>query len=175
MNNNMQLLEKSLIDLKDIAQANPDKTYLLPLAGLGHGEGKVEDILPMLVDTVKSLPNIKLVIPNEDVNIGRQGTVRKDSTKENLPKIKQMLKESGLINEEVNESGIFVPTEGLKKINPYEVKPGVEPVTTDENDVITIDNFDDFFPEYKDLSTNEKIQLLRGMNNDDLNKTCKIR
>jgi hypothetical protein len=87
---------------------------------------------------------------------------------------KEIMTSSPRLVESTEESDIFVPASDLKKTNPYEVKPGVEPVTTDENDVITIDNFDDFFPEYKDLSTNEKIQLLRGMNNDDLNKTCKI-
>jgi hypothetical protein len=81
--------------------------------------------------------------------------------------------ESALVKS-MEESDIFVPSSDLKKTSTYEVKPGVEPVTTDGNDVITIDNFDDFFPEYKDLSTDEKVQLLRGMNNDDLNKTCKI-
>ena len=81
--------------------------------------------------------------------------------------------ESGL-SKPSEESDIFVPSSDLKKTNPYAVEPGVEPVTTDEGDTITLDNFDDFFPEYKDLSTNEKVQYLRGLNNDDLNKTCKI-
>jgi hypothetical protein len=87
---------------------------------------------------------------------------------------KEIMTSSPRIVKSMEESDIFVPSSDLKKTNPYEVEPGVEPVTTDEGDIITLDNFDDFFPEYKDLSTNEKIQYLRGLNNDDLNKTCKI-
>jgi hypothetical protein len=98
MNNNMELLQKSLKQLEDIANLNPDKTYLLPLAGLGHGEGKIENILPILINTVKNTSNIKLVLPGENVNLGRQGTIRKDYTRENLPKIKEYLSKEGLLN-----------------------------------------------------------------------------
>jgi hypothetical protein len=96
MNNNMELLKESLRSLIKVSKENPTKTYLLPLAGLGHGEGSIEDILPLLIKTVQASPNIKLVIPAENVNLGRQGTVRKDYTRENLPKIKTMLSEAGL-------------------------------------------------------------------------------
>ena len=108
------------------------------------------------------------------VELTRQGTVRKDSTKEKLPKIKQMLKESGLINEEVNESDIFVPTEGLKKINPYATEPGAKPEVQDGTDKINIDNFDSFFPQFKDISIDEKIQMLRSMSQEEIDKICKI-
>ena len=96
MNNNMGLLNQSLSKLVDVAKDNPNNTYLLPLAGLGHGEGSVEQILPLLIKTLQASPNIKLVLPAEGVSLGRQGTVRKDYTRENLPKIKQMLSEAGL-------------------------------------------------------------------------------
>jgi hypothetical protein len=96
MNNNMELLKESLRSLIKVSKQNPNNTYLLPLAGLGHGEGSIEDILPLLIKTVQASPNIKLVIPAEGVNLGRQGTVRKDYTRENMPQIKAMLSEAGL-------------------------------------------------------------------------------
>lgn len=96
MNNNMELLKESLRSLIKVSKENPTKNYLLPLAGLGHGEGSIEEILPLLIKTVQASPNIKLVIPAEGVSLGRQGTVRKDYTRENLPKIKAMLSEAGL-------------------------------------------------------------------------------
>lgn len=97
MNDNMELMKESLRSLIKVARENTDKTYLLPLAGLGHGEGNIETILPLLIQTVKAAPNIKMVIPGEGVSLGRQGTVRKDYTRENLPMIKQMLSEAGLM------------------------------------------------------------------------------
>ena len=97
MNNNMGLLAQSLNQLIAVANSNPNNTYLLPLAGLGHGEGSVEQILPLLINTVKVADNIKLVLPAEGVNLGRQGTVRKDYTRENMPKIKKLLSQAGLL------------------------------------------------------------------------------
>jgi hypothetical protein len=97
MNDNMELMKESLRSLIKVARENTDKTYLLPLAGLGHGEGNIESILPLLIQTVKASPNIKMVIPGEGVSLGRQGTVRRDYTRENLPMIKQMLSEAGLM------------------------------------------------------------------------------
>jgi hypothetical protein len=97
MNNNMALLQSSLDNLEATAKSNPANTYLLPLAGLGHGEGSIQNILPLLIKTVQSSPNIKLVLPAENINLGRQGTVRKDKTRENLPKIKEMLEKEGLL------------------------------------------------------------------------------
>jgi hypothetical protein len=99
MNNNMELLKESLRNLIRTARNNKNNTYLLPLAGLGHGEGSIEDILPLLIKTVQSENNIKLVLPAENVNLGRQGTVRTDATRQNMPKIKQMLAEAGLIGQ----------------------------------------------------------------------------
>jgi predicted transcriptional regulator len=98
MNNNMDLLKNSLQQLSTIAKENPNNTYLLPLAGLGHGEGSINDIMPLLINTVKSNTNIKLVLPTEDIELGRQGTVRKDSTLSKLPEIKKMLSDAGLYN-----------------------------------------------------------------------------
>ena len=103
MNNNMILLNDSLNGLVNVAKANPSKTYLLPLAGLGHGEGKVEEIMPMLISTLQSADNIKLVIPAEGVSLGRQGTVRKDTTREKMPQIKSMLQEAGLLPKSVEK------------------------------------------------------------------------
>lgn len=95
--NNMLLLKESLRSLINVAKAKPGNTYLLPLAGLGHGEGTVSEIMPLLIATVKSVPNIKLVLPAQGVNLGREGTVRKDSTREKMPEIKATLEEAGLI------------------------------------------------------------------------------
>jgi hypothetical protein len=93
----MELLKESLRSLIKVSKDNPNNTYLLPLAGLGHGEGSIEEILPLLIKTVQASPNIKLVIPAENVNLGRQGTVRKDYTRENMPQIKDMLSKAGLL------------------------------------------------------------------------------
>jgi hypothetical protein len=65
MNDNMELMKESLRSLIKVARENTDNTYLLPLAGLGHGEGNIETILPLLIQTVKASPNIKMVIPGE--------------------------------------------------------------------------------------------------------------
>jgi hypothetical protein len=97
MNDNMELLKESLRSLIKTARENPTKNYLLPLAGLGHGEGSVEEILPILIKTVEASPNISLVLPAEGVSLGRQGTVRKDYTRENMPQIKDMLSKAGLL------------------------------------------------------------------------------
>jgi alkylated DNA repair dioxygenase AlkB len=102
MNSNMILLQDSLNGLVNVAKANPQRNYLLPLAGLGHGEGSVEKILPLLINTVKAADNIQLVLPAEDVNLGRQGTVRKDYTRENMPAIKAMLDAAGLLTTQSN-------------------------------------------------------------------------
>jgi len=94
---NIDLLKEGLNKLIDAANADPSKTYLLPLAGLGHGEGSVADILPLLINAVKSAMNIKLVLPGEGVNLGRKGTVRTDATRAKMPEIKAMLQQAGLL------------------------------------------------------------------------------
>lgn len=103
MNNNMELLKSSLRSLILAAKSRPETTYLLPLAGLGHGEGSVEEILPLLIKTAEASSNIRLVLPSADVNLGRQGTVRKDSTRENMPKIKEMIAKSTLMRATTEE------------------------------------------------------------------------
>jgi hypothetical protein len=104
MNNNMELLKDSLRKLIVTARNNPGKTYLLPLAGLGHGEGSVKEIMPFLISTVQASPNIKLVLPAENVGLGRQGTVRQDKTREKLPEIKKMLADAGLLNQSSSQA-----------------------------------------------------------------------
>jgi hypothetical protein len=93
INNNIELLKSSLKQLQVVARNNPNQVYLLPLAGLGHGEGSIETILPLLTAVVKNNPNVQLVLPAENVDLGRQGTVRTDRTKQNLPAIKALLSE----------------------------------------------------------------------------------
>lgn len=97
MNNNMELLKSSLRSLIKTAKSNPSKTYLLPLAGLGHGEGSVTEIMPLLIKTVKASENIKLVLPKEGMSLGRPGTVRKDTSLNKLPEITTMLRNEGLL------------------------------------------------------------------------------
>ena len=64
--------------------------------------------------------------------------------------------------------------QGLKKTNPYAVEPGVKPETVDLGDVITLSTFDSFFPDYSELSADEKENFLRGLNNDDIEYSCSI-
>jgi hypothetical protein len=138
MNNNMELLKNSLRSLIKVAKANTDKTFLLPLAGLGHGEGSIQDILPLLIKTVQASPNIKLVIPAENVNLGRQGSVRKDYTRENMPTIKAMLTQAGLLGTQSSTSvkpkgkqvanGIYVNQEGLTPEEELELFNIIKPV-----------------------------------------------
>ena len=113
MNNNMDLLKNSLQKLSIVAKENPNNIYLLPLTGLGHGEGIVSEIMPLLIDVVKSNTNIKLVLPTEDIELGRQGTARKDSTLSKLPEIKKMLSDAGLYNLQ-STTKTEEPFEGLK-------------------------------------------------------------
>lgn len=103
---NVELLKEGLRSLISTARNNPSKKYLLPLAGLGHGEGSIEEILPLLIKTVQAVPNISLVLPAEGVELGRQGTIRKDYTRENMPQIKKMLYDAGLSSTETPTSSI---------------------------------------------------------------------
>jgi hypothetical protein len=49
-----------------------------------------------------------------------------------------------------------IQPQGLKKTNPYAVEPGVKPETVDLGEVITLSTFDSFFPDYSELSVDEK-------------------
>jgi len=76
--------------------------------------------------------------------------------------------------EPVEEKTITKEDGGLKKTNPYAVNPGAKARTSWGNESIEEANFDSYFPDYKDLSVDEKENFLRGMNNDDINFTCII-
>ena len=97
-NGNLKLLAEGLAKLIKIANSNQEQTFLLPLAGLGHGEGKVEEIMPLLIKTLDQAQNIQLVLPAENVDIGKQAKVRTDSTRQKMPQIKQMLEDAGYWN-----------------------------------------------------------------------------
>ena len=157
MNNNMDLLKNSLRSLIKVAKANTDKTFLLPLAGLGHGEGSIQDILPLLISTVQASPNIKLVIPAEGVSLGRQGSVRKDYTRENMPTIKAMLTQAGLLGTQPSTS--VNPAEfnnyhgGAKKYDTYWEQEGKN-IGVTKHIVYTVDSYNKL-----DQATKDKLDV----------------
>jgi hypothetical protein len=67
-----------------------------------------------------------------------------------------------------------VQPQGLKKTNPYAVEPGAKPEAMDLGDTITLSVFDSFFPDYSELSTDEKENFLKGLNNEDIEYFCSI-
>ncbi len=138
MNNNMQLLASSLTKLQDVAEDNPKNTYLLPLAGTGHGEGNLAEILPMLVEVVMETPNIKLVIPTSDVNLGRMGTIRTDSTKQNLPMIREVLGLSEPVKPEPITKEVQTPTNNTVIVETSEEEDEFEGGMFSEDDLSNI-------------------------------------
>jgi len=102
--NNVELMKSGLRKIIVYARENKDKTILLPLAGLGHGEGSVKEILPILIKTISATDNIKLVLPSEDVSLGRQATVRTDATRSNMPAIKEALQKAGLMSSQQQDT-----------------------------------------------------------------------
>lgn len=92
---NMALMKKSLDQLVATARKNSGSTYLLPLAGLGHGEGAVKQVMPLLFEAMRSAPNIKLVLPSDEaLKATPKGTARTDETALKLPEIRKMLAEA---------------------------------------------------------------------------------
>ena len=138
MNNNMQLLATSLNKLQEVAENNPKNTYLLPLAGTGHGEGNLAEILPMLVEVVMETPNIKLVIPTDDVSLGRMGTVRQDTTKQNLPMIREVLGLSEPIKPEPITKEVQTPTNNTVIVETSEEEDEFEGGMFSEDDLSNI-------------------------------------
>jgi hypothetical protein len=144
MNNNMELLKQSLRSLIKTARDNKDNTYLLPLAGLGHGEGSIADILPLLIKTVQAADNIKLVLPAENVNLGRQGTVRKDTTRVNMPQIKAMLEEAGLLGD-ASENQPTQPSENKSFKNSLFRGQEDAPIINENGDLVILATYDPLF------------------------------
>jgi hypothetical protein len=138
MNNNMQLLATSLNKLQEVAENNPKNTYLLPLAGTGHGEGNIAEILPMLVEVVMETPNIKLVIPTDDVSLGRMGTVRQDTTKQNLPMIREVLGLSEPVKPESITKEVQTPTNNTVIVETSEEEDEFEGGMFSEDDLSNI-------------------------------------
>lgn len=87
----ISLLRKSAGKLVALAREYSEDTFLLPLVGLGHGEGDVNEIVPILKSVLERAGNIKLVLPTTDTDRGRQGTVRTDNSLQLVPKVKEML------------------------------------------------------------------------------------
>ncbi len=94
---NMAIFKDSMTKLFMLARKNPNLKFALPLVGLGHGEGKINEIVPLLAMAVKNNPNITLVLPAENIDLGRPGTVRQDKTRENMPEIIKALADAGVM------------------------------------------------------------------------------
>lgn len=80
---NLELMRKQLGYLTDLARDTPQVNYFVPFIGLGFGEGKPEEILPMLLALTEE-PNIFLVTRGSAVK-GRYAStfkpgIRRDAT-----------------------------------------------------------------------------------------------
>lgn len=93
----MDVFKDSMKKLFMLARKNPNLKFALPLAGLGHGEGDINQIVPLLAMAVKNNPNITLVLPADNIDLGRPGTVRQDKTRENMPAIIAALANAGVM------------------------------------------------------------------------------
>lgn len=168
INNNMDLLKDSLRKLMAYAKAHPDKQFLLPLVGLGHGEGKVEDIVPLLKMTIEYTNNIKLVLPTPDIQLGRKGTVRKDTTLEKLPQIEKLL----LPAKEISKTSTQATRE--KATTPSIIKPDLYKDWKEAGGTSSREMFEQFFPtdEAKQEAIN-KLSPCRGGKTTTTTKTTK--
>lgn len=102
----INLLNDSANKLIDLANNNPIKQYSLPLIGLGHGEGSIQEIVPVIKRILDSTTNVKLVLPTETIDRGKQGTARTDNSLSMVKQIKDMLQpnpEANLKQSDVNE------------------------------------------------------------------------
>lgn len=89
---NLGLLQDSANKLISLANNNKNSKYLLPLIGLGHGEGNLNEILPIIKQILNSTDNITLVLPTKETNRGKQGTARTDNSLNIVDQIKKELK-----------------------------------------------------------------------------------
>lgn len=85
----IDLMKESAEQLIALANANPKKQYTLPLVGLGHGEGALADIKPIIDNILAKTENVKLILPKETTDLGKQGTARTDATKANLQALRE--------------------------------------------------------------------------------------
>jgi hypothetical protein len=88
---NMTLLKDSADKLVALANANPNKMYSLPLIGLGHGEGTLDEIVPIIKSILDNTNNVQLVLPTKDIDRGKQGTARTDNSLTMVDEIKKRL------------------------------------------------------------------------------------
>ena len=114
---NIDLVNDSANRLITYANSHKDKTILLPMIGLGHGEGSFNDIAPIIKRILESTTNVKLVLADENTNKGtRNGTIRTDNSQSMQ---EQLLNYLGLnqqdndqesnITEEIIETGDHKP------------------------------------------------------------------
>jgi len=92
----INLLKDSLEKLGDVAsmgvQEGSDSKILLPLVGIGHGEGDIDVIVPMLRRFLEEHSNVTLVLPSQQAfDAAKKGTARTDRTMENMSRIKELL------------------------------------------------------------------------------------
>lgn len=88
---NLSLLKESADKLIKLANDNPDKKYTLPLIGLGHGEGNVNEILPVIKQILEATNNVQLILPTSTTNRGKQGTARTDNSLSIVEQVKKEL------------------------------------------------------------------------------------
>lgn len=91
----LDLMRDSFDKFISMANKNTKFNFAFPLAGLGHGGGRVEDIVPMIANMLRRTDNVTLVIPNEDTNMGKQAKSMQDKSKENTPAIIEALAKEG--------------------------------------------------------------------------------
>lgn len=80
---NIDLVKDSANKLIEYANKIKDQTILLPMVGLGHGEGDFDSIAPIIKNILNSTSNINLILSDDKTNTGtRKSTVRQDKSKD---------------------------------------------------------------------------------------------
>lgn len=108
-NGNIDLLKSEIEKLKDLADTLKEMVYL-PLAGLGHGEGNYEIIMPILEEAARH-PRITLITPDETARTSietTRGTARTDNTYIEPVKV---IKQKEEVKELIKENVVDVPVQ----------------------------------------------------------------
>lgn len=107
---NIDLVKDSANKLIEYANKIKDQTILLPMVGLGHGEGDFDSIAPIIKNILNSTSNINLILSDDKTNTGtRKGTVRQDNSKDLQEKLLNYL---GIIDDtKTNEHKLNATTD----------------------------------------------------------------